>query len=141
VTRAIDTKGHKTNYYRIINKILEFSFARNKELKVAFFDCVWFDSNNGTQQNQFGMVEVKHNERLRGYDMLILAHQVEQVYYLSYPCQKLSAWWVVHKVNPYEQLHTLGDAGYHDTLMLDDDINEVYQKEELPPSFIVDPGA
>jgi hypothetical protein len=30
---------------------------------------------------------------------------------------------------------------YHDTLSLNDDIDEVYQEEELPPSFIVDPGA
>jgi hypothetical protein len=60
------------------------------------------------------------------------------VYYLSYPCQKLNAWWVVHKVNPCERLHTPGDAGYHDTSTLDDD---VYQEEELPPSFVIDPGA
>jgi hypothetical protein len=84
------------------------------------------------------MVEVKHNERLRGYDTFILTHQVEQVYYLSYPCQKLNAWWVVYKVNPCERLHTLGDAGYHDTLTLDDDVDEVYQEEELSPSFVVD---
>jgi elongation factor P hydroxylase len=62
VTRAIDAKGRKINYYVIINKILEFSFAGNKELKVVFFDYHWFDSNNRTRQNQFGMVEVKHNE-------------------------------------------------------------------------------
>jgi hypothetical protein len=62
VTRAIDVEGRKTNYYGIINKILEFSFAGNKQLKVVFFDCDWFDSNNGTQKNQFGMVKVKHNE-------------------------------------------------------------------------------
>jgi hypothetical protein len=73
--------------------------------------------------------------------MFILAHQIEQVYYLSYPCQKLSAWWVIHKVNPRERLHTLGNAGYPNTSMLDDDVDEVYQEEELPPSFIVDPGA
>jgi hypothetical protein len=63
------------------------------------------------------------------------------VYYLSYPCQKLNAWWVVYKVNPPEWLHTPGDAGYHDTLTLDDDIDEVYQEEELSPSFAADPGA
>jgi hypothetical protein len=62
VTRVIDVEGHETNYYGVINKILEFSFARNKELKVVIFDCDWFDSNNGTRQNEFGMVEVKHNE-------------------------------------------------------------------------------
>jgi hypothetical protein len=91
VMRAIDAEGHETNYYGIINKIIEFSFVENKELKVVFFNCDWFDSNNGTRQNQFGMVEVKHNKRLRGYAMLVLAHQIKQVYYLSYPHQKLSA--------------------------------------------------
>jgi hypothetical protein len=62
VTRAINAEGCETNYYEIINKILEFSFVGNKELKVVFFDYDWFDSNNGTQQNQFGMVEDKHNK-------------------------------------------------------------------------------
>jgi hypothetical protein len=46
---AIDVEGRETNYYGTINKILEFSFAENKELKVVFFDCDWFDSNNGTR--------------------------------------------------------------------------------------------
>jgi hypothetical protein len=86
VMRAVHDEGRKTNYYGIINKILEFSFATNKELKVVFFDYDWFDSNNGTRQNQFDMVEVKHNERLWGYNTFVLTHQVKQVYYLSYPC-------------------------------------------------------
>jgi hypothetical protein len=30
---------------------------------------------------------------------------------------------------------------YHGTLTLDDDVNEVYQEEELPPSFTIDSGA
>jgi hypothetical protein len=110
VMRAIDAEGRETNCYGIINKILEFSYARNKELKVVFFDCDWFDCNNRTRQNQFSVVEVKHNERLRGYDTFILAYQDEQVYYLSYPCEKMIARWVVHKVNPCERLHTPGDA-------------------------------
>jgi hypothetical protein len=141
VTRVIEAEGRETNYYGIINKILEFNFARNKELKVVFFDYDWSASNNGTWQNQFGMVEVKHNEQLWGYATFILAHQVKQVYYLPYPCQKLNAWWVVHKVNPHEWLHTSGDAGCHDTPTSDDDVDEVCQEEELPPPFIIDPGA
>jgi hypothetical protein len=51
--RAIDAEGRETNYYGIINKILDFSFAGNKELNVVFFDCDRFDSKNGTRQNQF----------------------------------------------------------------------------------------
>jgi hypothetical protein len=49
------------------------------ELKVVFFNCDWFDNNNGTRQNQIRMVEVKYKEQLRGYDTFVLAHQVEQV--------------------------------------------------------------
>jgi hypothetical protein len=55
VTRAINVEGCEINYDGIINKILDFSFVGNKELKVVFFDCDWFDNNNETQQNQFGM--------------------------------------------------------------------------------------
>jgi hypothetical protein len=44
-------------------------------------------------------------------------------------------------VNPREWLHTSGDVGYHDTLTLDDDVDEVYQEEELPPPFSINPGA
>jgi hypothetical protein len=115
VTRAIDAEGRKTNYYGIINNFFEFNFAENKELKLVFFDCDWFDNNNGTRQNQFNMVEVKHNDWLQGYNTFVLAHQVEQVYYLSYTCKKLSAWWAVHKVlwfmtmNLYEGAHESGN--------------------------------
>ena len=62
VTRAIDAQGSEINFYGIIQNILKFKFAGNTELKVVFFDCVWFDNKNGTRENQFGMVEVKHNE-------------------------------------------------------------------------------
>jgi hypothetical protein len=39
VRRVIDTEGWETNYYGIMNNILEFNFAGNKELKIVFFDC------------------------------------------------------------------------------------------------------
>jgi hypothetical protein len=43
-------------------------------------------------------------------------------------------------VSPREQLYTLGDAGYHDIPTLDDDVDEVYQEEELSASFIIESG-
>jgi hypothetical protein len=60
-------------------------------MKTVFFDCDWFDPYHGTRENNFGMVEVKHVRQLRGCDPFVLAHQVEQVYYMLYPCKKLSA--------------------------------------------------
>jgi hypothetical protein len=113
VTRAINEQGQEINYCRIIQQILEFSFVRDKELKVVFFVCNWLDSIHGIQHNKYGMVEIKHNAKLPGNDDFILAHQVEHVYYLNYPCQKLAARRVVYKVNPYEQLYTPTDAAYH----------------------------
>jgi len=37
VTRAVDEQGKEINYYGIIQNILEFCFAGDKELKVVFF--------------------------------------------------------------------------------------------------------
>jgi hypothetical protein len=98
VMRAVDAEGHESKYYRIIKNIIEYNFAGNKNLKTVLFDCDWFDPNHGTRENEFGMVEVKHAHRLRGCDPFVLAHRVEQVYYMSYPCEKLSAWWVVYRM-------------------------------------------
>jgi hypothetical protein len=84
------------------------------------------------------MVEIKHNAKLPGNDDFILAHQVEHVYYLNYPCQKLVAWRVVYKVNPCEQLYTPTDAAYH---FDDEQFDEINQEEELPTSFLVEPSA
>jgi hypothetical protein len=104
----------------------------------VFFDCDWFDPNHGTRENQFSMVEVKHAHRLCGCDPFVLAHQVEQVYYMSYACEKLSAWWVVYRVNPRERLHTPDDFGYHENQVAAGEVDEIYQDDELPCSFNID---
>jgi hypothetical protein len=109
-----------------------------KNLKVVFFVCHWFDSIHGIRHNQFGMVEIKHNPKLTGNDDFVLAHQVEQVYYLSYACEKLNAWQVVYKVNPHERLQTPANVAYD---INDGQVDEVYQEEELPTSFVVEPSA
>jgi hypothetical protein len=82
------------------------------------------------------MVKIKHNAKLPSNDNFILAHQVKQVYYLSYPCEKLDAWRVVYKVNPREWLHTRTNVAYH---IGDKQVDEIYQEEELPTSFVIEP--
>jgi hypothetical protein len=117
---------------------LEFSLAGDKELKVVFFICNWFDSTHGIRHKKYGMVEIKHNAILPGNDDFILPHQVEHVYYLKYPCEKLAAWRVVYKVNPRERLHTPTDAAYR---FNDEQVDEIYQEEEQPISFVIESGA
>ena len=130
MVRATDDEGRESNYYGIIQKILEFKFISNKELKLFFFVCDWFETNRGVRENQYGMVEVKHNEKLKGNDNWVLAHQCEQVYYLPYPNQKLHAWWVVYKVNSHERVYTPRHAGYCAS-QFDEEVDEVFQEEEL----------
>jgi hypothetical protein len=73
-------------------------------------------------------------------DILLKPHKVPNDMYQSK--KMISALGLKYdKVNPRERLHTPGDAGYHDTPMLDDDVDEVYQEEELSPSFTIDPSA
>jgi hypothetical protein len=128
-----------TNYYGVINDILEYTFFGDKQLKVVFFDCDWF-SPNTMRENQYGMVEVKHNDRLKGHDTIILAHQCKQVYYMTYPSKKkgLVDWRVVYKVNPRERLYPPGDAGYVES-QIEQEVGaaEIFQDEELTSTFNV----
>jgi hypothetical protein len=54
---------------------------------------------------------------------------------MSYPCKKLSAWWVVYRVNPREWLHTPDNSCYHENQVSVGEVDEVYQDDELSCSF------
>jgi hypothetical protein len=43
----------------------------------------------------------------------------------------------VYKVNPHQWLHTPTDVVYH---FDDEQVDEIYQEEELPTSFVIEPG-
>jgi hypothetical protein len=42
----------------------------------VFFECDWFDPVNGTRVDDFGIVEVKHESRYSGNNLLF-AHQAQ----------------------------------------------------------------
>jgi hypothetical protein len=42
----------------------------------VFFQCDWFDLIHNTREDDFGMVEVRHESRYTGINLL-LAHQVQ----------------------------------------------------------------
>jgi hypothetical protein len=66
--------NHITDYYNILQNIVEYTFGGAKELNVVFFQYDWFDPINDTRVYDFGMVEVKHESRYSGSNLL-LAHQ------------------------------------------------------------------
>jgi hypothetical protein len=75
VTSGEDITGHITNYYDILQNIIEYTFGGAKELRVVFFQCDWFDPINDTRVDDFSVVKVKHELHYSGINLL-LAHQV-----------------------------------------------------------------
>jgi hypothetical protein len=45
VTSGKDATDNVTDYYDILQNIVECTFGGAKELKVVFFQCDWFDPN------------------------------------------------------------------------------------------------
>jgi hypothetical protein len=134
VTSGEDASGVAADYYGVLQKIIEYTFGGTKELKVVFFQCDWFDPIHGTRVDDFGMVEVKHESRYTCINLL-LAHQVQQVYYLSYPHISLKNWWVVYTVNA--EIHT----HRYDEYMERNEEDDVYQEEiEEHENFTVSNG-
>jgi hypothetical protein len=131
VTSGEDATGHIADYYGILQNIVEYTFGGAKELRVVFCQCDWFDPINDTRVDDFGMVEVKHESCYSGRNLL-LAHQVQQVYYLSYPHPSLKKWWVPYKVNP--EMHTYRYVEYIER----HEDEDIYQEEiEVPQNFMI----
>ena len=136
VTRATDMEGHEACYYGKIKNIIEITFAGNKPLALVFFECKWYDPKY--YRTEFGMTQIQPEKLLQGHDTYILAHQADQVYFSTYPCKKLSKWRVVYNVNPRERLYTPGEDEYQIGHL--EQVDEVFQEEELPTSFHIDPA-
>jgi hypothetical protein len=87
-----------------------------------------------------GLVEIKHALRLKSFDPFVMASQVTQVYYLSYPCKDrdLSPWWVVYQVAHHGCVPV---NGVNDESMSSEHvIHDVYQEDGLDGTFVVDLG-
>jgi hypothetical protein len=112
VTSGEDATSHVTNYYDILQNIIEYMLGGAKELKVVFFECDWFDPINNTKVDEFGMVEVKHGSRYSGSNLL-LAHQAQYMYCLSYPQTSLKNWWVIYYDILTQGLIRLIEYSYH----------------------------
>jgi hypothetical protein len=135
VTSGEDTTAHVTDYYGILQNIVEYTFGGAKELRVVFFQCDWFDPINGTRVDDFGMVEVNH-ESCYLVSNLLLAHQAQQVYYPSYPHPSLKNWWVIYKVNPEMHTHR------YDAYIERHEDDNIYQEEiKVDQNFMVFDGA
>ena len=127
VATATNADGGTHDYYGVLQDITEYTLGGAKEFMFVLFDCEWFDPQQ-TREDEFGIVEVKHESRFKGsdYSNVVLAHQAQQVYYLTYPHENLKSCWVVYKINP--DVHLLWYY-YYNTNNEDDDSVNIYQEE------------
>jgi hypothetical protein len=95
VTSGKDANGVIADYYGVLQKIIEYTFGGTKELKIIFFQCDWFDPIHSTKVDDFSMIEVKYESRYSDINLL-LAHQAQHVYYLSYPHKRIKngGWYI-----------------------------------------------
>jgi hypothetical protein len=81
--------------------------------------------------DEFGMVEVKHESHYLGSNLLLI-HQAQQVYYLSYPHLSFKNWWVVYKVCLKMHTHRYDEyvEGHED--------DDIYQEEiKVDQNFMI----
>jgi hypothetical protein len=57
---------------------------------------------------------------------------------MTYPCPRLSAWWLVYKVNPREPLPIPSDNWYCPCNLEDEENYGIVQEDDLPSSFNVE---
>ncbi|KAK6796407.1 hypothetical protein RDI58_004108 [Solanum bulbocastanum] len=99
----VDGTGPTIEYYGVIQEIIEVRYSGWPKKKIVLFPCKWFDpSHRGTKvDHQHNIIEVKHTRKYRSYDPFIIAQNVKQVYYASYPlCRDKADWRVVIKSKP-----------------------------------------
>src|SRR4051812_36076431 len=77
-------------YYGRVEAIYKLLFYGENSPNVVVFKCHWFlPSKTRRTHEHVGLVEIRQDTHLNVHDVYITAQQATQVFYLSYPWQKL----------------------------------------------------
>ncbi|XP_052722652.1 uncharacterized protein LOC128197658 [Vigna angularis] len=99
------TEGGQDDFYGVIKHIYELEYnSTTTEKKIVLFYCDWFDpSRVGTRvDSKYGIVDIRMDKRYVLFDPFIIAHNVQQVYYVPYPTSRTDkrGWCVAIKTKP-----------------------------------------
>ena len=88
-----------SDYYGLVDEILEIQYFGIEPSIVVLFKCTWFDNINGLVINKYNLVDMKHASRLQTNDPFYFASKAEQVFFTPYPAVKNETkdLWVVVK--------------------------------------------
>lgn len=142
---CVDEDDNMLEYYGVIEDIIKISWEGSMKLEMVLFDCHWFDPTPvGVRRSEnLGLVEIKHTSRLSNFEPFVMASQVKQVYYLSYPCkskQDLLDWWAVYHVSPHGSV--LPSGINDDSIPPEGPPQDIsfYQEDGLEGHFVIDLG-
>ena len=88
-----NSSAGKCDWYGKLKEIIELEYANEPIKRVVLFKCEWFDPTRPTgtcKHNQYNIIEINHTKRYRDFNSFIIAQNVRQAYFLSYPrkCNK-----------------------------------------------------
>ncbi|WVZ20245.1 hypothetical protein V8G54_007567 [Vigna mungo] len=98
-------EGGLDDFYGVIKHMYELEYnSSTTEKKIVLFYCDWFDpSRLGTRVDpKYDIVDIRMDKRYVLVDPFVIAHSVQQVYYIPYPatCTDKQGWCVVIKTEP-----------------------------------------
>ncbi|WVZ21047.1 hypothetical protein V8G54_008369 [Vigna mungo] len=131
------TEGGQDDFYGVIKHIYELEYnSTSTEKKIALFYCDWFDpSRVGTRvDSKYGIVDIRMDKRYVLFDPFIIAHNVQQVYYVPYPTSRTDkqGWCVAIKTKPRGRIDSNDvetDVSYQVEEM--SHVNDVIEVEEV----------
>ncbi|CAH1450858.1 unnamed protein product [Lactuca virosa] len=113
----------ESDYYGIVQEIIEIKYYSSGPSTVVLFNCIWFDNKDGVIVNKNKLIDVKPNSRLQTDDPFCLASQAEQVFYKPYPSmtRETKDKWAVIKTKP---------RGVFEVIEAEMEADEIFQDEE-----------
>ena len=135
---GVCVKG-ETDFYGILQEIIEVEFPGLVKLKCVLFKCDWFDLtvNRGVRYSKFGVVDINATRRYNKFKPYILASQADQVCFIPYPRIRQSgiSWLAAIKVTPRGRVLTDEQPP-----LQEDAVNEVEVPEQATNDILlVDP--
>ena len=129
----------ETDFYGILQEIIEVEFPGLLKLICVLFKYDWFDPiiNIGVWLKKFGVVDVNGGRKYNKFEFFILASQADQVSFFPYPRMRESEinWFVVIKVTPRGRI-----IGGEEQPLQEEHINKVEEPEQQTDDILlIDP--
>ncbi|XP_020876240.1 uncharacterized protein LOC110227178 isoform X1 [Arabidopsis lyrata subsp. lyrata] len=125
-----------TDYYGVLQEIIEVQYPGLLNLRCILFKCDWYDPviGRGVRTNNLGVVDVNASRRYQRFEPFILASQAQQVSFIPYPRIRETGvlWLFVIKIAPRGRI-----IGVSDEIPLQNTQGDIYVPEHTVENIIL----